>query len=463
MEKFPLAENVLHFNLNFIPKRPGIYIVGGTVRDAILGLSPRDYDIAVFESPERVARQIALAAGGRAICIGKPGKQVFRVVTPDLQYDVTAARGRCIEDDLRKRDFTINAMAVNVERGEILDPLNGWQDLQKKIIHMVSGNAFSDDPLRLLRAFRIAAILGFAIEPETMAAIGETAGAIGDVSGERVREEWLKLSNTPGCYPYILEMSRSGLLCAIFPELVSLRGVSADTRANDLFTRSLGDLEKIERLLEQNQPSLLSNRENRELLHVDNYAPLLKYAALLHRIGEPFVPKRQIRERKRFLGIGTVAADMALDISNRMKMSNQEKRYTDILIRNSGRPFILFAAKNRNRLKGMAVTRFFMKTAPVTPDLLLLSVAADPDEGVYGFPSFVSMMLDKYLTEFLPALQNPALITGHDLVGRFGLPPSPLIAELLACIETRRLAGRIRSRAEAFSVVKKILDRQNHS
>lgn len=452
-----LYHNIMHFNLNFIPKRSGVFIVGGTVRDAILGLSPKDYDIATFDPPEAVAGEIARTAGGRPVCIGKPGKQIYRIVTRKHTFDISAARGNSIEDDLIKRDFTINAIAFDVTAEKIIDPWNGRLDLDAGIIRTVSEDAFADDPLRLLRAFRIAAGLGFSIAPATLAAIGKAAPSISNVAGERIREEWLKLLNAPGCFPYMRQMSDSGLLSAIFPEMAALKDIPKTVPDQvDLYSKSMQALKYAEQLLEQNLPLLSADLQNRDLLRNPAAPPLFKHAALLHNIGNRSTSPRNGNNKKKCLR----SADMAIPISDRLRTSNREKHYIDVLIRNHAYLRFLFAARLRNRLSRTAITRFFMKTVPLTPDVIILSVGVNLDDS-HQFTAFAREMLCIYRTGYLPQTRKPPLISGTDLIQRFNLPPSALIAALLERVETRRLAGLIHSRDEAFSVAKKILDRKS--
>ncbi len=149
--------------------------MGGSVRDLLLGRRPVDLDIAVTGDPAAYARTIADRAGERVITMGKPGQSVYRITTRDILMDVTSLKNGRLEDDLSARDFTVNAMAWDLQAQILIDPLNGQHDIASQRIRMITAKSFENDPLRLLRTYRMAASLGFAIEGETRAAVKQMA------------------------------------------------------------------------------------------------------------------------------------------------------------------------------------------------------------------------------------------------------------------------------------------------
>ena len=155
-----------------IPTIKGAYIVGGSIRDLLLGRSPSDYDIVVLESPDKYACNLAMRCNGHVVKIGKQNQAIFRVISESAIFDISAIEATTIEDDLIKRDFTINAIGYDLFSGEIIDPFEGIKDLSIKKIRMVSKEIFKKDPVRLIRAYRIAAMLDFEIESETSHIIG---------------------------------------------------------------------------------------------------------------------------------------------------------------------------------------------------------------------------------------------------------------------------------------------------
>jgi tRNA nucleotidyltransferase (CCA-adding enzyme) len=172
------------------------YLVGGAVRDALLGERPSDVDIACVDS-ERAARELARKARRKVIPLGHERFGAFRVVTDKGTYDFAELTGGSIEHDLGRRDFTINAMAITLDGHRLLDPHGGQEDLRNRLVRMVSTQNFDDDPLRMLKAVRMAMRYGFEIEPATVSAIRERAGAIETIAAERVTYELTTILGFP--------------------------------------------------------------------------------------------------------------------------------------------------------------------------------------------------------------------------------------------------------------------------
>ena len=181
------------------------YVVGGSVRDMLLERPAIDYDIAVADNPEEFARQLATSLSGHYVEIGKPGLRLHRVVADDLIFDISAIAGSSIEDDLRRRDFTINAMAYDIRVGEIIDCMNSRRDLDNKIVRMVAPSVFKQDPVRLIRTFRMAATLSFGIDAATKSAVGEHADLIASDFCHGLRETVFPNQNLE----YLMERSRT--------------------------------------------------------------------------------------------------------------------------------------------------------------------------------------------------------------------------------------------------------------
>jgi len=211
---------MIHFNPDIFPQKKGAYIIGGSIRDLLLDRIPTDYDIAVKENPKKFAEKMAKNISGRLVRMGKPGQMIIRVVSDDHIFDITSLNGCSIENDLKKRDFTINAMAYDLSSGEIIDCLGGLRDLADKKVRMVSTDIFRKDPIRLIRAYRIGACLNFEIESQTASIIRAYAKLIKNSAGERIRGEIVKMLRTSKSYYYLSQMDDTGLLTAIFPDWV---------------------------------------------------------------------------------------------------------------------------------------------------------------------------------------------------------------------------------------------------
>lgn len=423
------------------------YLVGGSVRDLLLGRKPMDADIVVTENAEEFADRMAQPFAGRIVKLGKPGLMIYRVVTPSIIFDISKMNGPSIEDDLLRRDFTVNAMAVDLASGEIIDVLDGGRDLAAGRIRMVSESVFSRDPVRLVRAFRLATQYRFEITPQTLSAVSAQSALIAESAGERIRAELLKILESKRSAFTVGQMASSGLLEAALPEMACLRQqIRKGFSSPDLFGRNLEALTRFEDLLAA--PDKIAPTDSGPLRSwmAETPVALLKFALLLHAADGSNVRRVQSACR-------------------RLKMSKRQSNYIDFIVRHHQRPFSLFYARRGKHLSGGAVARFFTVCGNKAPDLLLLAAADAAADGVeFGsdkeaFFGFVTDLLERYFGEIVPLLQTPPLLTGHDLIASLGMVPSSLFGMLLERIRTERLAGTLRTKEEAIQRVKDILGR----
>lgn len=464
-------------NINFIPPVYGAFLVGGTVRDLLLGEIPADWDLVTVGDAADLARRLAERFEGRVVDLGKPGKKIFRVALKSppeglrlsesagrgkFLIDVAPAAGSTIYEDLAKRDFTVNAMAVSLETRALIDPHDGRGDLHRKQIRMILRENFYADPLRLLRAYRFAATLGFGINPETDRAISDTVSRIHEAAAERVRDEILKLLAAPRAGETLAMMDASGLLTEIFPELAPLKACSQNVfHQFDAFEHTIKAFCFLEKLLQDPAalaPDMVFNPAD---LPPPARFPLLKLAILLHDIGKPGARSMDADGRIHFYGHERTSADLARHITQRLRFSVHDQAYVDFIIRNHILPLSLFVADRRRPLSARATARFFLKTGAFTKDLLAHTMADLVGKGIpentRNFVRFIRNLLAVHAASFMPRKSSPPLINGNDLIQIFKLIPSPRFARILAHVEEERLAGTIQTRDEALAAVKKIL------
>ncbi|MFC1812416.1 CCA tRNA nucleotidyltransferase [Thermodesulfobacteriota bacterium] len=459
---------MIQFDSSLFPKTAGVYIVGGSVRDLLLDRSPTDYDIAVSENPEQLAKKMAATTKGRLVKMGKPGQMIFRVVSSDHIFDITSLNGESIADDLNKRDFTINAMAFDLKSGKIIDCLGGIKDLADKKIRMVSRDVFKKDPVRLIRAYRIGACLDFEIEPHTVSAIRNQSIQIQNSAPERVRAEFFKMLGSPKSHTFLSQMADTQLLTTIFPELGALKGCLQNRHHHfDVFEHTMRAYLHLETILNDVRKFLPETTGHISEWIDEDRASGLKCAMLLHDIGKPLKRTVGANGNAHFFGHSRKSADMALKIGNRLRFSTREKRFIDFIIRNHIRPLSLFLAHQNNTLTSKGKTRFFMKCGPDTAYLLLHAMAdfmgkKDDHEQKkdVAFTSFLKGLIQAFFSDFKPRSNEPPLITGDDLVDEFGLTPSPLFKKLLSRVKEAKLANRVQNRKEALKLVKEMLNRR---
>jgi tRNA nucleotidyltransferase/poly(A) polymerase len=403
------------------------YLVGGCVRDLLLGRPPIDYDIVFLGDAPAYARRIASALNGRVVELGRPAFRVWRVASERGLIDVAPAAGESLEEDLRRRDFTVNAMAIGTATGQVVDVTGGCEDLDAGVIRMVSATAFRADPVRLLRAFRFAAQLGFKVDPETQAAIGRDRDLIGQAAGERIREELFKLLAAPDAHPHVLAMRKTGLLEAIFPQMAPGAGESA--------LRSVLALEHI----------------------LSGFAACP--AALVAPLSEEFQDRRKVLLKFAAL-LRTIALPRQAEAIDRLRLSKRDATRLQSLLRAPSPPGV--SACPTGAISTDAL-RFFQAAGDSAPDVLIqamadcMAEAAAPGELPEKAGAIHFRLLQDYFFRYRPRSAAPPPVTGSDLIREFGLNPSPLFKKILDKVAERRLAQEGFTRAEAFDLIRTYL------
>jgi len=454
MPYLPLPDDLL----NALPAAPGAYLVGGTVRDLLLQRRPTDIDIVVEGRAAAFAQALADRVGARVVPIGKGGLTTYRVASRKVLIDVTALTGPSLENDLRRRDFTVNAMACHLQDHRLVDILDGRRDIEARCIRMVSERAFVDDPLRLLRAFRMAAALDFVIAPETIAAIGRQGHRILQPAGERLGSEFMQLLACPSSADQIRAMAESGLLTGLIPEMQPMHGCRQNRHHDfDVFTHTLKAYAALEICLQTaDRLSAALGRRYRQAPCRKKTPAILKYAALLHDIGKPPTRRTDAAGDVHFHGHARRSALLAEAVHERLRLSTTECEQARAIITNHGRPMDLLAAHRAQTLHRKGINRFYRDCDPWTPEVLLHALGDTmgkkriPDTAVETTLNFIRSLIDDYFRRYRPLAESRPLVSGRDLMHHFGLQPSPLIGDLLRAVEEERLAGRIVSRAEAM-------------
>ncbi len=447
------------------------FIVGGTVRDLLLGRPALDTDIVVSVDPQVFARRLAKRLSGSLVEIGKSELTIHRVVVGRRIFDVSALHGKSIEEDLGRRDFTVNAIAVDAATGEFIDCTDGRRDLEAGIIRMVSPSVFAADPVRLVRAYRLSACLQFTIEPTTRQAIADNANRIDRSAGERIWSELHKILSVTSSLPTIEQMHADGLLAAIFPELAPLQDCSqGDHHQWDVFTHSLQAYRHLESMLEEPETgNWLPADTGTSHWRIDDIpAPVLKLAILLHDVGKPQARQEDASGKVHFYGHGKKSADMVAGVTSRLKMSRRDADYIDFIIRSHIRPLHLFIAQGNGRLSARAKTRFFTHCGRRTPDLLLHCMAdilgkGTADDRNHRFVDFARQLLAEYLHNYLPRSAKRRLLSGRDLMDTFGLPSSPLLGRLLRRIEEAQLSGELDTREKALELAERLVEKERQN
>ena len=458
--------------------------MGGYLRDSLLSLPPQDeVDVAAPGDPQSTGRDLALTLGGTYVPLG-PAHGVARVVAVacgDRRWtiDVKGYSGT-IQDDLARRDFTIDAMALPLEHwnspipGELVeDPFNGRQDLTGRRIRAVSTQVFQHDPGRLLRAVRLAARLEFMLDPETARLVRAESHRISQVSGERVRDEFLALLCLDGARGHLEVLDRLDLLCRIIPELALTKGVDQPKQHYwDVWGHSLHAVETAELVTKghQNSPIYTQvpwNAETDEYFGQEasdghNHRTILKLAALFHDIAKPQTKKMDDTGRTRFLGHAELGATMAATRLDQMRVSSRGIALVSKMVEHHLRPVHMMQGVEEPTRR--AVYRYFRDVGDAAIDTLYLALAdhlaakgpeLSPAEWI-DHARMVAHVLEARTPE--PSPDGPGrLVTGNYLMEHFGLAPGPLIGGMLEKIDEARAAGEISLKGEALALAAEVL------
>ncbi len=457
------------------------YLVGGCVRDRLIGRPIYDLDIAAAGDGMLVARRLANRFGGayypldetratgRAILRDQEGSQ--------LVVDVARLRGIDLAADLADRDFTINALAANVRAPEeIIDLHGGMDDLRAGIIRPVSDGSIRNDPLRALRAVRQAAELGLTLAPETEALIRRDGAAVAspEVAGERTRDELGRLLARPHSAGPLARMDDLGLLTTILPELEPLRGLAQPPPHHlDVLAHSLKLVDCLEQIAAQAGagealPEELAPFAGRLRAHfarkLSETRPrlvTLKLAALLHDTGKAqarVLDETPGRERIRFTGHDQIGAGLVEEALRRLRFSAAEVRLGKAIARHHMRPLLLAGQES---VSARAVYRFFRDTDRAGVDILMHALADQMathapgagDDERRRLVSLTARMLGDYWERPAERVSPPELINGNDLLQELGLKPGPQIGELLEVVREAQVSDQVHTREEALALV----------
>jgi len=457
------------------------FIVGGFVRDTLLGRATADIDIAVDADALEIAREVAAALSGTYVELDDVNR-IGRVVLPDKkwQVDFTTLKGD-IKQDLARRDFTIDAMAAELDKSidyidisNIIDPFDGRDDISRRLLKAVDATVFETDAARLVRAVRLAAELGFHIEDATEQLISDNSYRVTDVAGERLREELLRLLALPSAGQRLFYIDRLGLLTALFPELARGKGVDQPkVHVWDIFDHSLQTVSAVEFVLRESSwefagddilaavpwSDRLSRYFDREISSGSTGRSLLKLAALFHDIAKPQT-RTMDDGRARFLGHPEQGAAITADIMTRLRFSNREIQLVELLIKYHLRPTQM---SHEGLPTKRAIYRFFRDAGEAGIDLLFLCLADHLATRAASLDMLEwqdhTRMTEYVLTRHFEA-ENPAealkIIDGNDVMKSLGLSPGPVVGELLEALREARAAGEIATRPQALAYLKRL-------
>ncbi|MCB0033430.1 MAG: HDIG domain-containing protein [Anaerolineales bacterium] len=458
-----------------------VYLVGGAVRDALLGRASHDLDFAVPEKGIKTAFKVADALGVPAYILDKE-RDIGRVMLADedTSLDFARYRGQSLEDDLRDRDFTINALAlpaVAKSSASVIDLFGGLDDLQNKIVRQVHEDSLTDDPIRGLRAVRIAVRFGFTLDGTTAGNIEPAVKQLSNTSAERARDEWFNIMNDR---PHIAlrYLHQLGGLRIVLPRIALLDGVEQSApHHEDVFEHTLSVLRwlpiveqvvwgetaeeidpltaDLEQLLQPYRPLLQEHLARRVSGDIDGRL-VLRIAALYHDVGKAETQTVEPDGRIRFLGHDKVGATIVEARLRQFRLSNEAIQHIKQIVRGHMRP-LLFAREPQ--LTGRAIFRFCRKYSTAVLDILLLSLAdhlatydgaGEFDDSWGQLLELEQQILSFYSERFVVLEQAAPLLSGRDVMDHLQLEGGPEIGRLLRLLAEAQTLGEVTTREEAF-------------
>ncbi len=457
------------------------YLTGGTIRDWLLGRKPADLDITVKSGAVDCCRDLIHQLGeGAFVMLGTADDEAARVVWRGIGVDFSAFRknAQTIEEDLCHRDFTINAMALalfgkedvdSLEISDLIDPLNGKADLEKGVLRH-SPDAFVDDPLRMLRGYRLSAELGLELDENCLSEIEKQRRLIRNSAAERIHYEFDRIMMTGGAARIFRNMAITGLLWQIFPELEDGLGMEQPGyHHEDVFHHNILALQCVERVIEGSQNYFDECKQSvAEYVGDGKKKNCLRWAAVFHDLGKPATHSSGTIKKNRitFYNHDQVGRKIFEKIAARLRWSKIETDVVGKLIELHMHPFHLCNVRRESSVSRKACLRICKKAGDDLPGLFVLAMA----DSLAGQGELKPKSMEKELAQLFdevqsanenliqPMLKGKRLLTGHDLVEIFNLSPGPIFSKVFRDLEIAMVEEKVQTRAEAIVWAREYLE-----
>lgn len=464
-----------------------VYLVGGTVRDALLGRPIHDLDLIVPSGAISLTFRLADARGYRRVYALDAERDVGRILPEGegLTLDIARFRGPTLADDLRDRDFTINAMALPVGEhtaADVIDYHNGLNDLEARRIRVIHDRSIENDPVRALRAARFAVQLGFELTAETQAAARAAAPILLQrTSAERIRDELSRLLTLDAPHRGIELLDELGLLSVVLPEVAALDGIiQSPPHHEDVLHHTMSVLRylaQVEQLVDgrplatewsEDVERLIAPHHEKLRRHLDTPVDggfpgrlLLRWGGLFHDTGKAATRTVDVNGRIRFFGHDEVGARIASAKLSSLGFSNEAVRRVRHIVDGHMRP--LHLAMDIRPPSRRTVYRYFKALHEAGLDVGLLTLADHlaTYDGIGDEESWESLLVvvrslfDTYFGDYEQTVSPPRLLTGRDLMDLLDIPPGHEIGRLLRLLEEAQAAGEVSTRDEAIAFVRR--------
>lgn len=433
-----------------------LWVVGGYVRDAILGRAQLDVDLITGGDPEALGKAIARALSGHYVLLDAAFGISRVVLGSGGVVDLARLQGATLADDLFNRDLTINAIALPlVQAGQVVasrepvDPTGGLRDLAGRVVRAISDDNLVADPVRLLRVFRFAATLDFTIDFETLSWVETYKRKLLDVAAERTTAELLKILALPAAYPWIERLFGMGVLMVLLPEFAMLARLQGPCSNGQVHALETARLVEVLPWLGAHAAEVQAELE-RDLGGGATPWTVLKLAALVHEVGKPFCTVYAEDQRVTYEGYETEGAKRAEAVANRLKLSAKARDFLTRLVQLQRSP----EALARTPDDPVALYRFFRAAGDASVALLLLSRAlqrAARGPAAEELEAALPAILAAYFRPDAAFTAPERLVDGTELMRALGLKPGKHVGTLLEQILEAQLSGEIASREAAIA------------
>lgn len=443
-----------------------IYLVGGTVRDFFMDNESTDRDIIVMDED---ARQFALKLSDFFDAAFVPldeENKIYRLVLPDkINYiDITNPIENSLEKDLMRRDLTINAIAVNIRTGDIVDISGGITDIKNKLINYVSELNFVDDPLRLLRVYRFQALLGFELAPETINAVCKYADLIKKPAVERINYELIRLFNGEYADKALENMNKTWILEEIFPFVKELKQVPANSHHHlDLFHHSIETVRQITNLYDCADDAVKEHLDRVDFGGLPRIAHL-KLAGFMHDIGKFSTwTIEEATGRHRFIKHDDVGAKLAVKFLKKLAFSNKQIDYISSMIKNHIYPSSVMQSP---QITEKVMMRYVRKMDDNSIDAIILAKAdrlsargPEITEAIVEKNLSALDMLLKFYLEVRDTLEPlPKLLDGNEVMKLLNIKPSKKLGCIMNLLHEAQISGDVNTKEQAVEFVKEHAD-----
>lgn len=442
-----------------------IYLVGGSVRDYLMGIESHDRDIIVMdEDAKNFSLKLQKLFDATFVPLDEENK-IYRLVMSDkINYiDITNPVGGTIEKDLMRRDLTINAIAVNINSGEVVDISGGVTDIKNKCIHCVNEQNFVDDPLRLLRVYRFQSLYNFSIAPETLSAICKYVELIKKPAFERINYEVLRLFSGRYAHVALENMNKTWLLEEIFPFVKELKQVPPNSHHHlDLLHHSIETVKQIQEIYDNAQDEVKKHLDRVDFGGFSRLAHL-KFAGFIHDIGKFSTWTIEEGGRHRFIGHDDVGSKLAGTMLKKMHFSNKQVDYLTKMIKFHIYPSQLMSSP---QITEKIMMRFVRKMDANSIDNIILAMADRlsargpeiTDEVVEHNINLLTTLMKFYLDVRETLKPLPIFLTGNDVMEILNIKPSPKLGKIMNSLHEAQLNGDVQTREQAVEFVQNVND-----